>query len=283
MLEVKQAKKCYARFTLDCSLTLQAGRVIGLVGQNGAGKTTLIKAISGLFPLDSGEILYCGTNISTQTAADRQLLGVTLADSGFSNYFTITDLLPILSQFYPNFDRAQFLQQTERFSLPSNQVIKKFSTGMKAKLKVLIALSHQAQLLLLDEPTQGLDIVAREEILDMLHAYMEQYPTCCMLISSHISSDLEQLCDTFYMLDQGKIVLEEQTDILLSHYGILKMTSAQYATLDTQYLCRRLIQPYGVCCLTNQLQYYRENYPEITIEKSGLDDMMRMMIRGDAL
>lgn len=174
-----------------------------------------------------------------------------------------------------------FIERVRHFELPLNKQIKEFSTGMKVKLKVLIALSHQSKLLILDEPTAGLDVIVRDELLDMLRDYMEQNEDCAIIISSHISSDLEGLCDDLYMIDQGKIVMHEETDVLLSDYAILKVDEEQFYELDKQYLLCQKRESFGYRCLTNQKQFYLENYPDVVIEKSSIDEVMTLMIRGE--
>ena len=169
----------------------------------------------------------------------------------------------------------------QRFQLPLDKMIKDFSTGMKAKLKVLIAISHNAKLLILDEPTAGLDIVARDELLDMLREFMEKDEGRSILMSSHISSDLESLCDNIYMIHDGKIIFHEDTDVLLSDYALLKVDEKQYNELDKQFILRFKKEAYGYSCLTNQKQYYIENYPKIAIEKGTIDEVITMMIRGN--
>ena len=154
---------------------------------------------------------------------------------------------------------------------------------MKAKLKVLAAVSHRAELLLLDEPTAGLDVIARDELLDILRDFMERNENGSILISSHISSDLETLCDDLYMIHEGKIILHEDTDILLSGYALLKVSDAQYEALDKRFLLRVRKEGYGYCCLTDQKQYYVDNYPAAVIEKGTIDEVITMMIRGDKL
>ena len=162
---------------------------------------------------------------------------------------------------------------------PANKKIKEFSTGMKAKLKVLLAVSHEAALLILDEPTAGLDVVAREEILDMLRGYMEQEGRG-ILISSHISSDLEGLCDDIYMIQGGKIVLHEDTDVILSNYGLLKLEDRQYDTLDKDHILCVKKEGFGYSALTNERQYYQENYPSLIVERCGIDQVETMLIGG---
>lgn len=283
MLQIEHLQKHYGNFSLDCSLTVSSGRITGLVGPNGAGKSTTFKAVLGLIRPDSGTVTVLGKPVQELTAKDKQGLGVVLSDSGFSGYLTIQDLLPVLANLYDSFDKTFFLTQAEHFHLPLRKPIKTFSTGMKAKVKLLAAISHDAKLLILDEPTAGLDVLARDELLELLQDFMEKDSERSILISSHISSDLETLCDDFYLIQNGSVILHEETDVLLSDYAVLKVDAAQYAQLDKQYLLRCKKEPYGYCCLTNQMQYYRENYPEIVLEKGTLDEVISIMITGDAL
>ncbi len=206
-----------------------------------------------------------GKDIESFTPTDKQKIGVVLSDSGFSGYLTVKDIVPVLKNLYQNFESDFFMAQMERFKLPLDKKIKDFSTGMKAKLKLLVAISHNAKLLILDEPTAGLDVIARDELLLMLREYMEQDETRSILISSHISSDLESLCDDIYMIHNGRIILHEDTDILLANYGLLKHTPEQYAGLDKSYLLYTTAEAYGYSCMTNQKQFYMDNYPHIQI------------------
>ena len=283
MLKLEHLQKRYGNFALDCSLELLPGCVTGLIGQNGAGKSTTFKAILGLISMDGGSVTILGKDLKDFTARDKEELGVVLSDSGFSGYLTIQDVIPVLQNLYPRFDKAFFLTQIQRFQLPPDKKIKDFSTGMKAKLKVLTAISHHAKLLILDEPTAGLDVIARDELLEMLREFMEQDEEHAILISSHISSDLETLCDDLYMIHEGKIILHEDTDVLLSDYALLKVSQEQYDKLDKQFLLRSKKESYGYSCLTDQRQYYMENYPQLAIEKGSIDEVITMMIRGAAL
>lgn len=280
MLKIESLKKQYDKFLLDCSLEVKPGLVTGLIGQNGAGKSTTFKAILGLISIDGGSVTILGKDIKNFTPEDKENLGVVLSDSGFSGYLTIKDIIPVLKNLYHNFDYPFFVEQTQRFQLPLDKKIKDFSTGMKAKLKVLVAISHSAKMLILDEPTAGLDVIARDELLDMLREFMEKDEERSILISSHISSDLETLCDDLYMIHDGKIILHEDTDVLLSDYALLKVDAKQYDNLDKQFVIRSKKEPYGYSCLTNQKQYYIDNYPKIAIEKGTIDEVITMMIRG---
>lgn len=283
MLKIENLRKNYENFSLDCSLEIKQGCVTGLIGQNGAGKSTTFKAVLGLISIDGGTVSIFGKDIHKFSAKDKQDIGVVLSDSGFSGYLTVDDIIPILDSLYERFDKSFFIEQLQKFQLPRNKKIKDFSTGMKAKLKVLVAISHNAKLLILDEPTAGLDVVARDELLEMLREFMEADEERSVLISSHISSDLETLCDDIYMIHGGKIIMHEDTDVLLSDYALLKVDTEQYLTLDKQYILRSKKESYGYSCLTNQKQYYIDNYPQIAIEKGNIDEVITMMIRGAEL
>lgn len=280
MLKIDHLQKQYGNFSLDCSLEVKAGCITGLIGQNGAGKSTTFKSVLGLIAKDSGTISLLGKEIETFSARDRENLGVVLSDSGFSGYLTPRDYLPVLKQMYHNFQEDYWREQLQKLKLPLDKIIKEFSTGMKAKFKVLTALSHQAKLLILDEPTAGLDVVARDEILEMLRNYMEAEEERAILISSHISSDLETLCDDIYMIHNGQMILHEDTDILLADYALLKVSKQQYQELDSRYLLKVKKEPFGFSCLTNQKQYFRENYPQIVMENGSIDKIIVMMIGG---
>lgn len=280
MLKIENLKKHYDNFFLECSLQVNPGQVTGLIGQNGSGKSTTFKSILDLIHPDGGSITLFGKDNQDITTEDKEKLGVVLSDSGFSGYLRIKDIIPILENMYRQFDPSFFIKQVQQFSLPMDKQIKDFSTGMKAKLKVLVAISHGAKLLILDEPTAGLDVIARDELLDMLREFLEEDDERSILISSHISSDLESLCDDLYMIHDGKIILHEDTDILLSNYALLKVDDKQYEALDKSYILRVKKESYGYSCLTNERQYYLENYPNITIEAGSIDELITMMIRG---
>lgn len=280
MISLEQVQKNYQRFTLNCSLEVPEGCVTGLIGKNGAGKSTTFKALLGLIRTDGGSAKVFGKPADQLTKEDREQMGVVLSDAGFSGYLTVRDLIPVLRSMYHSFDEQGFLRRCEHFELPLNKKIKDFSTGMKRKLQINAAISHDARLLILDEPTAGLDVVAREELLDILREYMEQEGRS-ILISSHISTDLEGFCDDFYMIDHGQIVLHEETDILLGNYGVIKVTEEQYKNLDKTYLLAEKKEEYGYRCLTNEKQFYIENYPELVIEKGCIDELILMRERRD--
>lgn len=282
MIKLENVKKHYKDFDLECSMEVRPGCVTGLIGKNGAGKSTTFKAILGLIASDGGSVQVFGKPVRELGKQDREQLGVVLSDSGFNGTLTIQDLLPVLGTMYPDFKKEDFLAKCEKFSLPRKKKVAQFSTGMKRKLQVLTAMSHNSRLLILDEPTAGLDVVARDQMLDLLREYMEQGERS-ILISSHISSDLEGFCDDLYMIDNGKIVLHEDTDVLLDSYALLKLTEEQYETIDKSYILRYKKESFGYGCLTDQKQFYLENYPDIAIEKGSIDELLLMMVCGEKL
>lgn len=280
MLRLENVKKHYGEFDLNCSLAVQPGRVTGLVGQNGSGKSLTFKCILNLVQTEGGTIEVFGKPADTLTDKDREDIGVVLANACFEGHMTVKDICAFMKKMYKKFDEDLFRQQCEHLGIPADRKIREFSGGMKAGLKLLSAMSHEAKLLILDEPTVGLDVIAREELLDLMRAYMENGERS-ILISSHISSDLEGLCDDIYIIDGGKIILHEETDVLLDQYGVIKVTEEDYRKLDKQYLLKRKKEPFGCRCLTNEKQFYIENFPQVTIENGTIDDMLAIMVRGE--
>ncbi len=276
MLCFENVRKVYKDFELNCSMRVEPGCITGLIGTNGAGKSTAFKAALGLIRTDGGRMEILGKPADQLLPSDREQIGVVLADSGFSRYLRIKDLLPVLDHLYHGFSREEFKQNCRKLSLPMDKKIGEFSTGMKRKLQLLAAVSHDADLLILDEPTSGLDVIARDQLLGLLREYMEKDGRS-ILISSHISADLEGFCDDVYLIDQGRIILHEETDNLLNRYGLLKVTPEQYAGLDQAYILKSRREDFGYSCLTDQKQFYVENYPNIVIERGSIDELIMMM------
>ena len=281
MIHIENLTKHYSNFTLQLSFDLPEGKVSGLVGKNGAGKSTTIKSILGLVKKDSGTLEIFGKDIAAITAADKEDIGVALSDSGFSGYLTVESVISILKNMYHRFDEQQFRHLCQILNLPLNKKIKEFSTGMKAKLRVITAITHNARLLIMDEPTSGLDIEARNEILDMLRDYLVKNDECSILITSHISSDLEGLCDDIYLIHDGRMIIHEDTDNILEKYGLLKVDAELYDRRDKSHSLSTRKESFGYSCFTDEKQYYRENYPGIVIEKGSIDDLILMMTKGE--
>ena len=281
MLNINGLVKKYKDFTLNCSMNVERGRITGLIGENGAGKSTRFKSVLGLISCDSGDITLFGKKPEQLKKEEREKIGVVLGDAGFSGYLKVKDVVPVLAAMYPKFDRATFMKLCAQLNIPQDKFIKEFSTGMKAKLKVIAAITHKADFLLMDEPTAGLDVMARERILDLLREYVEEDESRSILISSHISTDLEGLCDDLYMIHKGNIILHEDTDVLLNEYGLIKADKEQFDKMDKVYILSVRRENYGYACLTNQRRYYMENYPDIIVEKGSIDEVITMMIGGE--
>ncbi len=281
MVNVNNLVKNYGDFHLNVSMEIPDGTVTGIVGKNGAGKSTIIKAILGLINPDEGHITINGKETSKLTGADKTKLGVALSDSGFSSYLNVKDVICILRKMYPAFNEEFFRNSCLSQGLPFDKKIKEFSTGMRAKLRVLTAISHEAELLIMDEPTAGLDVRARNDILDLLRQYLSDNENRSILLTSHISSDLESLCDDIYLIHDGSIVLHEDTDTILSDYAILKVDEDTYEELDKSYLLSTKKEHFGYVCFTNEKQFYAENYPGIVIENGKIDDLILMMAGGN--
>lgn len=280
MIELQEVDKNYNDFHFHLSIKIPKGRISGLIGKNGAGKSTAIKLILGLIKPDSGTVKVFETPIEKLEPDKKQAIGVSLAESGFSTQLTISDIERILEKTYIHFEKEKFEQQCEYLNLPKKKKIQEFSTGMKAKLKVLTAITHKARLLILDEPTSGLDVEARNEILDLLRDYLIEDENRSILITSHISSDLETLCDDIYLIHNGKLMLHEETDVILEQYGVLKVTREQYEMLDKAAILKIQKEPYGYACLTNDRNYYLENYPKMAVENGSIDELILMMTGG---
>lgn len=282
MINVEKLKKVYPNFTLECSLKVKAGSITALIGANGSGKSTTFKAILDLIKYDSGsvEVLNSKYHLSV---SDKQAIGTVLSDSGFSGYLTIKDVRIILNNLFENFEAAKFDRLVNEHKLPINKRLKDFSSGMQAKFKIIVATTHQAKLLILDEPTAGLDVIGRDDLLMMLRLYMEENPDNAILISSHISSDLENLCDDVYMIDDGKIIMHENIDTLLNDFMIIKVSTEEFTTLDQSHILKIKQEQYGYKVLVKSGAYYRENYPNLVIEKSSLDEIIFLMIKGENL
>lgn len=280
MVEIDKLVKQYGDFCLDISLEIPDGVITGVIGKNGAGKSTMIKSILGLIKPTSGSVKVFGKDVESLTQSDKCDIGVALAESGFSMYLSAKDIAGILGKMYPRFKEEFFFDKCKQLGLPTGKQIKDYSTGMKAKLRVLVAISHEARLLILDEPTAGLDVEARNEILDMLRQYMAEDESRSILISSHISSDLEGLCDDIYLIHDGKLLLHEEIDNIMNSYALVKVDENDYEAIDKRYFLSSKKVNYGYVCLTNQKQYYVENYPKAVVENGNIDELILLMTGG---
>ncbi len=246
VLEIKDLTKSYKDFTLDhLTLSLPQGSIMGLVGENGAGKSTTIKLILDMIKKDSGTVTLFGKDNQDNMKLAKEDIGVVLDEVGISECLTPVQVGKIMACTFKNWDAETYADYLHMFSLPEKKKFKEFSRGMKMKLGLAVALSHKPKLLILDEATSGLDPVIRDEILDIFNEFTRDEEHA-VLISSHIVSDLEKICDYIAFLHKGKLMLCEEKDVLLEQYGVIHCTAEQLAQLSPSAVLGSKANPYGV-------------------------------------
>ncbi len=273
LLCMEHASVKYDRFSLDVSLTVEPGMITGLIGRNGSGKTTTFKAIVDVVRA-GGKTEIFGKDNRRLTEDERSMIGIAYTDIFFSSEYKVSAVRRILKAAYKNFNAAEYDRLIKRFDIPQGGKIRNLSTGELAKLRFVSAMSHDAKLVILDEPTSGLDVVARDGILDELRNYMERHEDAAIILSSNITQDLEGLTDDVYMIDEGRIVLHENTDTITDDYGLVKCTEEQFEKLDKEYVKGVKKAPYGRDVLVSQKRYYLENYPALAVEDGTLDQCL---------
>lgn len=245
-LEIKNLTKSYSGFRLDnLSLTLPEGCIMGLVGENGAGKSTTIKLILDMIHKDGGTVRILGKDNADGIALIKEDVGVVLDEVGIPECFTVKQVGNVMRNTFRSWDDGEYGRLIQKFALPENQSFKKFSRGMKMKLGIAVALSHHAKLLILDEATAGLDPVVRDEIVELLIDFTRD-ETHSVLISSHIVSDLEKLCDYIVFLHKGKLLLCEEKDRLMCEYGLVHCTAEELWQIPSDAIKYKKENPYGV-------------------------------------
>lgn len=282
MIEIKNVKKCYDdKFTLDIKdLTIPGGVIVGLIGENGAGKTTLIKSILNMIGLDQGNISIFGKNYIKNELEVKEEIGVVLDNVFFPEILTPRHIHFIMKDIYTNWDKNFYFQSLENFSLPENKKIKQLSKGMRKKLEIITALSHHPKLLILDEPTSGLDPVARAEILELFLDYIQD-DNHTILLSTHITSDLEQTADYILFLKDGKIVIDKSRDELMDQYGILKCDIDLFDTVKKEDILYCKKNKYHYDILVSNRELISKKYPDMIIDQITLDELMVLMIKGE--
>lgn len=279
LLELKHVTKDYGSFKLeDVSFTLPGGTILGLIGENGAGKSTTIKCILNLVHQDSGSIRIFGQDNSGSNW--REDIGLVLDESTFHDLLRGEDVGKILSKSYKHWDADLFARYLKQFDLPGGKEIKTYSKGMKTKLSIAAALSHHPRLLLLDEATSGLDPVVRDEILDEFLTFIQDEDHA-ILISSHITSDLEKICDYVVYLHKGQVTISGAKDELLEGYGKLSCARTDLARIDPALIVGKREGDYGCQALINDRAVFQNAYPDLPLDPPSLEDLMIFTTRGD--
>jgi len=245
-LEIKNLTKAYPGFTLDnLNLTLPSGCIMGLIGENGAGKSTTIKLILDMIHKDSGSITILGKDNTDGIELIKEDIGVVMDEVGIPECLAVKQVGNVMKNTFRNWDDAEYARLVQKLALPDKKQFKEFSRGMKMKLGIAIALSHNAKLLIMDEATSGLDPVIRDEVVEMFSDFTRD-ENHSILISSHIVSDLEKLCDYVAFLHKGKLLLCEEKDQLLAEYGLIHCTSEELQNLPAEAIKYKKENPYGI-------------------------------------
>ena len=273
-VEVKELTKKFKGFTLDhVSFSLPAGCIMGLVGENGAGKSTTLKLLLNMIQKDSGRITILGKD---EKNIDENEIGVVFDECRFHESFTAKDINQVLKSIFQRWNEQQFFDYLNRFEVPSNKKLKEFSRGMKMKISIAAAVSHDAKLLLLDEPTSTLDPVVRDEMLDIFYDFIsdEQHS---IIISSHIVSDLEKVCDYIAFMHKGKMILCEEKDRLLQECRLAQMSEAEFSAIDKDEIIGSRKTPFGITAVIRKAAaaQIRNTQP------INLEDLFVYMIRGE--
>lgn len=280
-IELKNVCKRYGSFALqDVSFAVPQGCIVGLVGENGAGKSTLIRMMLGACRPDSGEINVLGGRaaISSAFAKVKQEIGVVLDEACLPDELNVQQTAGFMAGIYNGWDQALFDAYVNRFALPLNKPVKQFSRGTKMKLAIACALSHGARLLVLDEATGGLDPVVRDDVLDVLNEYTRE-ESRSVLMSSHIVSDMEKICDYIVFVHEGRIMLCEEKDVLLEKYAVLRLSQEEYEALDSRCVLRVMKSCGAVCVLALRGQLRGE----YVAERAGIEEIMLLLTKGEAL
>lgn len=276
-LELHGLEKHYKDFTLGpVELVVPGGTICGLIGENGAGKSTTIKLILDMVERDGGSVTILGKENKTGLVCTKTELGVVLGSEGIPLCLTARQLGKVMAGIYPNWDAQRYADYCKRFELPLNKKYSSFSTGMKMKLNIAVAMSHGAKLLILDEATNGLDPVVRDEVVDLLLEFAREEDHA-ILVSSHIVSDLEKLCDTIAFLHKGKLLLCEDKDTLREEFGLWHGTAAQLAELEPGAVYGKRVTPYGTEALVR-----RDAVPSGTmLTPVSIEELFVMMVKGE--
>ena len=280
ILEIKNLSKKYDDFKLEnINLELPKGMIMGLVGENGAGKTTTIRSILNMINVDSGEIKIFGLDTKKHEKEVKEDIGIVLDDSFLSEYLTPKDINKIMKKMYKNWDEKIYFNYIKEFDLPENKISKGFSNGMKMKLKIAVALSHHPKFLILDEPTAGLDPVARNDLLDIFQDFIEDEEHG-ILVSSHITSDLEHIADYITFINKGEIIFSKDKNELIDNYGIVKCTEDEFKKIDKDDYLMMKKRKYEYDLLVENKSEFKKKYDIDVRDNANIEEIMVMYIKG---
>lgn len=284
IIEIKDLKKKYdENFELGkIDITIPKGVILGLIGENGAGKTTLIKSILNIIKIDSGEIKIFGSDYKKDENNIKEDIGVVLDNMFFPEILNAKDINTTMRNIYLNWDSDLYFSYLKEFKLPSDKPLKSMSKGMRKKLEIATALSHKPKLLILDEPTSGLDPVVRNEILEIFQKFIEDEGHS-ILLSTHITSDLEHIADEIIFIDKGKIVLQKSKDEILDNYGILKCDIDYFSNIDKDDIITYKKTKYAYEILVNDKIKAIKKYKDCVIDNITLEDLMVLVIKGEKI
>ena len=279
VLEVEGLTKKFKNFTLDnVSFNLQEGCITGFIGTNGSGKTTTIKSILGLVIKDAGSIKLFGKDMDKSEKGLRDRIGIVLDDGYFYESMTLSEMKSVLAPAYSKWDESAFKKYIERFNLKLDQEISTLSKGMKAKYAIALALSHHADILIMDEPTSGLDPLVRSELMDILLEFMKEGGKS-VLFSTHITSDIEKVADMIILINNGKIILNEEKDMLLDTYAIVKGDNKLIDGNSRKLFLKLNETNYGFEGITNKKNEVKRTMNGVVIERPTIEDIMLAHIR----
>ena len=274
-------KKYDSKFQLgEINLKMPSGTIIGLIGENGAGKTTLIKSILNILHIDKGSIKIFDKDYQKEENQIKEDIGVVLDNIFFPEILNVKDIDSIMKDTYKNWDSDLYFKYLRDFNLPKDKQIKTYSKGMRKKLEIAASLSHHPKLLILDEPTSGLDPIARNEVIDIFRDFI-QNEECGVLLSSHITSDLEHIADYITFINDGEIILSKTKDELIEQYGIVKCTESEFKKVDKQDYIKYKKTKYECELLVENKNEFKKKYNINTVDKISLEDLMVLMVKGE--
>lgn len=281
ILEIHNLSKDYGDFVLDrVSFSLPRGVIMGLIGENGAGKSTTINCILNEIQKDSGGILIFGKDHISDEIEIKSKLGVVFDENHFPDIFTPMEIGKYMSCIYPGWEWVTYHEFLEKFELPKDKKIKDFSKGMKVKLAFAVALSHKAELLILDEATSGLDPIIRDDVLDMLIDFVQD-ESHSVLVSSHIISDLEKVADYITFLHKGKVIFSHEKNDLVDNYGIVGCGAAIFDTLNKTEIIAYRKEDYQYKVLVKNRDKAAKNYPKAIVSPATIEEIMLFYVKGE--